>query len=55
MMVKVQESQRGDDMTMRMIYYIDGLVQERRNSIANALELCLSCTNPSICDKSHNR
>ena len=24
------------------------LVQERRNSIANALELCLSCTNPSI-------
>ena len=29
--------------------YIDGLVQERRNSIANALELRLSCTNPSIC------
>ena len=28
--------------------YIDGLVQERRNSIANALELHLSCTNPSI-------
>ena len=28
--------------------YIDGLVQERRNSIANALELCLSCTKPSI-------
>ena len=27
--------------------YIDGLVQERRNSIANALELHLSCTNPS--------
>ena len=26
---------------------IDGLVQERRNSIANALELHLSCTNPS--------
>ena len=25
-----------------------GLVQERRNSIANALELCLSCTKPSI-------
>ena len=23
------------------------LVQERRNSIANALELCFSCTNPS--------
>ena len=28
--------------------YVDGLVQERRNSIANALELCLSCTNPSV-------
>ena len=28
--------------------YIDGLVQERRNSIANALELRLSCNNPSI-------
>ena len=27
---------------------IDGLVQERRNSTANALELRLSCTNPSI-------
>ena len=27
---------------------IDGLVQERRNSSANALELRLSCTNPSI-------
>ena len=26
---------------------IDGLVQERRNSIADALELRLSCTNPS--------
>ena len=25
----------------------DGLVHKRRNSIANALELCLSCTNPS--------
>ena len=28
--------------------YFDGLVQERCNSIANALELRLSCTNPSI-------
>ena len=28
--------------------YIDGLVQGRRNSIANALELRLSCTNPLI-------
>ena len=29
--------------------HIDGLVQERRNSTANALELRLSCTYPSIC------
>ena len=28
---------------------MDGLVQERLNSIVNALELLLSCTNPSIC------
>ena len=29
------------------LHQIDGLVQERHNSIANALELHLSCTNPS--------
>ena len=28
--------------------YIDGSVQERRNSIANPLELHLSCTNLAI-------
>ena len=28
--------------------YIDGLGQETRNSIANALELHVSCTKPSI-------
>ena len=28
--------------------HVDGLVQERRNSIAKALELRLPCTNPSI-------
>ena len=28
--------------------HFDGSVQERHNSIANTLELCLSCTNPSI-------
>ena len=27
---------------------IDGLMQERRNSIANALELRISCTNSLI-------
>ena len=30
-------------------HHIDALVQERRNSIAKALELRLSCTNPLIC------
>ena len=34
-------------------YRIDGLVQERRNSIANALELRLSCTNLSIYRQYH--
>ena len=29
-----------------MLQHIDGLVQERRNSIANAMELRLSCTHP---------
>ena len=29
-------------------YNLDGLIEEEPNSIANALELCLSCTNPSI-------
>ena len=31
------------------VSYFDGLMQERRNSIANALKLRLFCTNPSIC------
>ena len=30
--------------------YINGLVQERHNSSALAMELCLSCTNPLICN-----
>ena len=36
------------NMTVTAKYYIDGLVQERRNSIANAQELRLSCTNSSL-------
>ena len=32
----------------QLVTHINGLVQERRNSIANVLELRLSCTNPSI-------
>ena len=31
-----------------MYWYIDGVVQERRNSTALAMELRLSCTNPSM-------
>ena len=33
---------------------IDGLMQERRNCIAHALELRLSCTNPSKLCRQHN-
>ena len=40
-----------DSMFYRCIWrdanYIDGLMQERRNSIANAVELRLSATNSS--------
>ena len=32
----------------KIVSNIDGLVQERRIAIANALQLRLSCTNPSI-------
>ena len=34
-------------------YHIDGLAQERHKSIANALELRLSCTSPSIWNVQH--
>ena len=30
-----------------LLHYMDGFVQERRNSSALAMELCLSCTDPS--------
>ena len=33
---------------LTLIWNIDGLMQERRNFIANELELRLSCINPSI-------
>ena len=33
--------------------HFDGLVQKRRNSIANALELCLSCIKLLICTTNH--
>ena len=35
------------DTLLHYCGYIDGLVQERHNSIANALELCLFYTNPT--------
>ena len=35
--------------------YIDGFVQEWRNSIANALELRPSCTHPSISSHAGNQ
>ena len=41
---KYQNSYDGDKSYK--IYQINGLVQERRNSIALAMELRLSCTNP---------
>ena len=34
--------------------HFDGLIQERRNSIASALELCLSCINPLNCQPINN-
>ena len=33
---------------LKAIHHIDVLVQERHNSIANKLELSLSCSNSSI-------
>ena len=38
-------------LKMQMYLYVDGLVQERRNSIANTLELHLSCPNLSMYPK----
>ena len=40
--------QHGLDKSLYPKKYIDGLVQDCSNSIANALELLQSCTNPSI-------
>ena len=36
------------DIEFQIILHFDGLVQERRNSSALAMELRLSCTNPAI-------
>ena len=38
--------------SINLIHNVDGLGQKRRNSIANALELRLFCTDPSMCIQS---
>ena len=38
-----------------LCHHFDGLVQERHNSIANALELPFSCTYPSNCNHAKPR
>ena len=45
---KYQNQWQVSDWQLNNQEHINGLVQERRNSIANAMELRLSCTNPSI-------
>ena len=42
---------RQDGIELFLAEYIDRLVQEKRNSSALAMELCLSCTNPSMKNK----
>ena len=43
----LEKSVISNNISKKMVH-IDGLEQERRNSIANALELRLCCTNPSM-------
>ena len=38
------------DWSAPVIRNVGGFVQERHKSIANALQLHRSCTNPSMCD-----
>ena len=40
--LRIQPNKPND--VLKILYHIDGFVQERRNSIANALELRLPCT-----------
>ena len=48
-MESMKSSQGVSLIMVKKKVHIDGLVHERRNSIANALELHLSCTKPLIC------
>ena len=45
---KWKETHEWEHEKLFMAVHSDGLVHERCNSIVNALESCLSCTNPSI-------
>ena len=45
----------GQSYNSEILKYIAGLVQERHNSNANALELRLSCPNPSIYSKTNHK
>ena len=38
----------GENLTQPFVWHINALMQVKCNSIANALELRLSCTNPLI-------
>ena len=42
----LQSEQAEGNNKISSVDHTDGLMQERRNSIANALELRLSCINP---------
>ena len=44
----IQNHQLGKKLSRNWRKHINGLVQERRNSSALAMELCLSCTKPSM-------
>ena len=44
----LDQNQDWKGWSLPVSYNVDGLVQESRNSIANTLELRLSCTNPSV-------
>ena len=46
MALEIQLLFRKNIFRLWKVLQIDGLVQKRRNSIANTLELRLSCTNP---------
>ena len=46
---QLQQPQQSAEL-LKTVHYIDGSGQEKRNSNALAMELRLSCTDPSICE-----